>query len=270
MVYVYGGFLKWWYPTTMGFPTKNDHFGDFWGVKWGYHHVRKHQYMYCQTAKTHGETNPFASKKNRGLQAVREWQVFICIVGRSFGSSVGECRVYFPPQKKRWGRNARMLSLCCFCYLGMLWISFFLIRNHMKYMNPLATQNLMHFSTVPLLCTCCFPRETIGYFLDFSKYGSEWPARGTCWSLRICKQQQFQATGVPRSFQLLVSWSIKGIESVFHFCLNFWFSDCKVNWMIITWCWYPKHPLQNVLPQRCTTQESEPQLLTENSSDSCR
>ena len=29
-----GGFLKWWYPTTMGFmgfPTKNDHFGVFWG-----------------------------------------------------------------------------------------------------------------------------------------------------------------------------------------------------------------------------------------------
>jgi len=24
---VYGGFLKWWYPTTMGFPTKNDRFG---------------------------------------------------------------------------------------------------------------------------------------------------------------------------------------------------------------------------------------------------
>ena len=28
---LYGGFLKWWYPTTMGFPTKNDHFGVFWG-----------------------------------------------------------------------------------------------------------------------------------------------------------------------------------------------------------------------------------------------
>ena len=25
----FGGFLKWWYPTTMGFPTKNHH---FWGV----------------------------------------------------------------------------------------------------------------------------------------------------------------------------------------------------------------------------------------------
>ena len=24
-----GGFLKWWYPTTMRFPTKNDHFGVF-------------------------------------------------------------------------------------------------------------------------------------------------------------------------------------------------------------------------------------------------
>ena len=36
----YGGFLKWWYPTTIGFPTKNDHFGVFWG----YHHSRKHPY----------------------------------------------------------------------------------------------------------------------------------------------------------------------------------------------------------------------------------
>jgi len=32
-----GCFLKWWYPTTMGFPTKNDPFGVFWG----YNHLRK-------------------------------------------------------------------------------------------------------------------------------------------------------------------------------------------------------------------------------------
>ena len=38
-------------------------------------------------------------------------------------------------------------------------------------------------------------------------------------------------------FQMFVSWSIKGIESVF----------------------------QHVLPPRCTTQESKPQLLTKNS-----
>ena len=36
--FIYRGFLKWWYPTNMGFPTKNDHFGVFWG----YHHLRKH------------------------------------------------------------------------------------------------------------------------------------------------------------------------------------------------------------------------------------
>ena len=38
---ILGGFQKWWYPTTMGFPTKNDHLGVFWG----YHHLRKHPYI---------------------------------------------------------------------------------------------------------------------------------------------------------------------------------------------------------------------------------
>ena len=33
-----GGCQKWWYCSTMGFPTKNDHFGVFWG----YHHLRNH------------------------------------------------------------------------------------------------------------------------------------------------------------------------------------------------------------------------------------
>ena len=33
------GFLK-WYPTTICFPTKNDHFGVFWG----YHNFRKHPF----------------------------------------------------------------------------------------------------------------------------------------------------------------------------------------------------------------------------------
>ena len=44
-IHLYGGFLKWWYPTTMGFPAKNDHFGMFWG----YHHLgntHKHLWVY--------------------------------------------------------------------------------------------------------------------------------------------------------------------------------------------------------------------------------
>ena len=36
----YGCSFKCWYPTTMGFPTKNDHFEVFWG----YNHLRKHPY----------------------------------------------------------------------------------------------------------------------------------------------------------------------------------------------------------------------------------
>ena len=52
----YGGFLKWWYPTTIGFPTKNDHFGVFGG----YHHLRKHlndtffSVFFFKMASTHG------------------------------------------------------------------------------------------------------------------------------------------------------------------------------------------------------------------------
>ena len=42
IICVYGGFLKWWYPTTMGFLTTNYHFGMFWG----YHHLRKQPYRY--------------------------------------------------------------------------------------------------------------------------------------------------------------------------------------------------------------------------------
>ena len=45
---IWGVSQKWWYPTSMGFPTENDHFGVFWG----YHHSRKHPYIY-----THKDPN---------------------------------------------------------------------------------------------------------------------------------------------------------------------------------------------------------------------
>ena len=38
----YGCFKKWMYPTTMGFPNKMIILGMFWG----YHHLRKHPYMF--------------------------------------------------------------------------------------------------------------------------------------------------------------------------------------------------------------------------------
>ena len=41
LIYLYGCFLKCWYPTTMVFPTKNDHFGVFLG----YPYFWKHPYI---------------------------------------------------------------------------------------------------------------------------------------------------------------------------------------------------------------------------------
>ena len=57
------GFLKWWYPTTMGFPTKNDHFRVFWG----YHHLRKHPYQ---------QTSLFSSAFYQGMDAEALCKVF--------------------------------------------------------------------------------------------------------------------------------------------------------------------------------------------------
>ena len=70
----YGGFLKWWVSPTisMGFPTKNDHFGVFWG----YHHVRKHPYI-----KTSNQilkwSNPLL--KMMGSHVVRKTTFFFAV-----------------------------------------------------------------------------------------------------------------------------------------------------------------------------------------------
>ncbi len=106
----------------------------------------------------------------RGLWAVREWQVFICIVGRSV---VPGCvflnAVFIPLSKKKVRRQKWNTKMCLFFlpyYVGMIWIHIF----------PLATQNLAHFSVVPLLYTCCFPKEPIRYFLDVSRWSMVlWP-----------------------------------------------------------------------------------------------
>ena len=55
----YGCFLKWWYPTTIGFPTKNDHFGVFWG----YHHLRRHSYT---SRAARGGGGSFKNRKRIG------------------------------------------------------------------------------------------------------------------------------------------------------------------------------------------------------------
>ena len=79
--YLYGGFLKWWYPTTMGFPTKDDHFVVFWG----YHHLRKHPYIWMWSTNRnfcmmHQTSSCLMSFKKMcmffDLSRVSDWYIF--------------------------------------------------------------------------------------------------------------------------------------------------------------------------------------------------
>ena len=68
-VHIWGWTLKWWVsPTTMGFPTKNDHFGVFWG----YNNLRKHP-----SRLSYGEVT-FAKQKQKvpKFQSQITWRVF--------------------------------------------------------------------------------------------------------------------------------------------------------------------------------------------------
>ena len=96
----YGGFLKWWYPTTMGFPTKNDHFGVFWG----YHYFRKHpkenlpsftrfqlnhpRWLFGISSINSRSTTPGIKKKVTWNTRVGRWVFFL-------GKPLGRCYVSF-------------------------------------------------------------------------------------------------------------------------------------------------------------------------------
>ena len=132
MVYVYGGFLKWWYKKQpLVFLLKMI---STWGVKWGYHHVRKHPYMYCQTAKP-TETNPFASQQPRpaGRSGVAGLHLHRRKVVREFGRENVVC--LFPPLKKKKG-EAETQNCCPYVVSAILGCFEFLfyISDHM---NPL-------------------------------------------------------------------------------------------------------------------------------------
>ena len=76
-----GCFLKWWYPTTIGFPTKDDHFEVFWG----YHHLRK---------LVGGWTNPFEKYAHQnwiisqlvGMKIKYIWNHHLVQESRHFGT----------------------------------------------------------------------------------------------------------------------------------------------------------------------------------------
>ena len=78
-----GGFLKWWYPTTMGFPRKNDHFGVFWG----YHHLRKHPCIVfhflskhcCWESNWKLEDGLFPDRQRKKGRCMRDILIYTCM-----------------------------------------------------------------------------------------------------------------------------------------------------------------------------------------------
>ena len=97
-----GGFLKWWYPTTMGFPTKNDHFGVFWG----YHHLRKHLHDEDQLAVSLRSLCPRPLKNSPVFPTMRIRKLFFLL-----GFALDALDV----PKKRWKQiTCPFCTLVCF------------------------------------------------------------------------------------------------------------------------------------------------------------
>ena len=77
-IHIFGVFLKWWYPTTMAFPTKNDHFGVFWG----YRQKRKHLYIYIYPRKSqHPKFWTSAAWAEHGILIILKTSHFVWSVG---------------------------------------------------------------------------------------------------------------------------------------------------------------------------------------------
>ena len=64
------GFRKWWYPATIGFPTKNDRFGVFWG----YHLLRKHPYDIFQMGRIHQLDRYSFQSSSESPDAIVKWR----------------------------------------------------------------------------------------------------------------------------------------------------------------------------------------------------
>ena len=96
---LYGGFLKSWYPTSMGVPTKND---QFWGVKWGYDNFRKHPYGVMGLLST-SRTSQYSSinvvycwKTTQKHLHYPQWVSWcIPVTTIASGSPVGSCNPVF-------------------------------------------------------------------------------------------------------------------------------------------------------------------------------
>ena len=110
------GCPKWWYPTTICFPSKNDHFGVFWG----YQHVRKHSHDQFKILKFFVS---FSSSPPTMRHFGRDSSVL---------ESPAICRIFWERHPRSYGKTDLKLHVEVWCVeyrvaltviLGMIFIS---------------------------------------------------------------------------------------------------------------------------------------------------
>ena len=108
--YSHRGFLKWWYPTTMGFPTKKDHFGVFGG----YHYLRKHPHRYRKFGPPlKGEVPKMITFGKFYVKSLGGWvrkdkSFYVPIWSTSFHTIYGQCRKKFETICTRWAAEVAL------------------------------------------------------------------------------------------------------------------------------------------------------------------
>ena len=146
-----GVFLKWWVsPTTMGFPTKNDHFGVFSG----YHHLRKHPYTleiffflmskffanYCQPQSlttSPPEKSPGSQGRavhfRRDITPGNQHSIWKWMVGRLCSFSDGLFRGYVSFREGKWSINIHCYERLFYRYYM---IEYPIKGNEQKFIHP--------------------------------------------------------------------------------------------------------------------------------------
>ena len=147
---IYGCFLKWWYPTTVGFPTKNDPFGVFSGCPYFWKHsYTARQYDWTRQSlcfNRHNQIHPAmllnATGTKNADESCKNFKTNnICIEDDQATSSRPQCQCFVSASrglvnmcerstsnwgKKIWSVNHNHKSIHSCCHRNILKLTFLL------------------------------------------------------------------------------------------------------------------------------------------------
>ena len=135
LLFPYGGFLTWWVsPTTMAFPTKNDHFGVFWG----YRHLRKHPYSWL--AANNSQLMIFQSETAKSSWAFEDDSA--CLNHLFQWVHLAMCMMIYSPKWSWKNKSAMYKNMVVYGIQGIILPSHVgIVLNHYK--DPNLTSSIM-------------------------------------------------------------------------------------------------------------------------------